>query len=169
MRELVGKNILIVEGSVVATHELQETLREAKARPIVARNVNAAFDLLQRLKIDGVIVDQALHNEAFEVCSECQERRVAYICCNAPHRLQGLSSRRDDAAHTVWRLAHIMARAKERAFGTPAAQPQRDDFDVRGKCAHRGSSADDALLPAIADTAASVEAEAARSADRRCR
>jgi DNA-binding response OmpR family regulator len=126
MRDLVGKNILIVEGSLISTHELQETLRDVKARSVVAHNVNAAIDLLQRLKNDGVIVDQGLRNEAFEMCSECQERRIPYICCNAPHRLQGLTARSDDAAHTVWRLAHVIARAKELAFSAPPEPTQRE-------------------------------------------
>jgi hypothetical protein len=114
---LLGKNILIVEGSVIATPEVQEALHQEGARAFIAHKVAAAFELLRRLRFDGAILDQGLHNEAFDLCEALQAKNIPYISCVIPHRLQSWRARKSDAEHTVWKLAHVLSRVDETASG----------------------------------------------------
>jgi DNA-binding response OmpR family regulator len=107
---LKGKKILIVKGSLIANEELQEALAQEGARPFLAHNVSHAFDLVERIRFDGVIVDHGLHNEAFDLCTELQAFDIPYIFCSAPHRLQGWQARKRDAEHAVCKLAHVLTR-----------------------------------------------------------
>jgi hypothetical protein len=107
---LIGKKILLVEGSLIASEELRDALHLAGATPFVAHNVSAAFHLVERIKFDGVILDYGLHNEAFDLCTELQAADIPYVCCQAPHRLQGWNTRKRDAEHAVWKLAHVLSR-----------------------------------------------------------
>jgi hypothetical protein len=124
---LYGKNILIVEGSLIATAELQEALHLNGGRPFLAHNLRAAFELVKRIRLDAAIIDQGLHNEAFDLCAEFHAADIPYISCKAPHRLQGWASRKRDAEHVVWKLAHVLSRvdaiAADRA---PAEEVQRE-------------------------------------------
>jgi hypothetical protein len=81
---------------------------------------------VKRIKVDGAMVDHGLHNEGFELCGELQDLRIPYICCSAPHRLQGLAARRDDADHAVWKLGSVMARAEEPVSEVAIEQLQRE-------------------------------------------
>lgn len=107
--KLSGKNILIVQGSLLAGSELRDALMRSGAIVFVTGNLISAFDLLQRIRFDGAIVDQGLHNEAFDLCTEFQAYNIPYICCNAPHRLQGLGARGRDADHAIWKLASVIS------------------------------------------------------------
>jgi hypothetical protein len=124
---LHGKNILIVEGSLIATAEVQEALINEGARPFVAHNLPAAFELVRRLRLDGAIIDHSLHNEAFDLCTELQAVDTPYISCRTPQRAQGWSARKRDAEHAAWKLGHVLSRVDEIAAGAIAAEaPQRD-------------------------------------------
>jgi hypothetical protein len=107
--KLSGKNILIVQGSLLAGSELRDAFMRSGAQVYVTGNIISAFDLLRRKRFDGAVVDQGLHNEAFDLCTEFQALYIPYICCNAPHRLQGLTARGRDADHAAWKLANIMS------------------------------------------------------------
>jgi DNA-binding NtrC family response regulator len=107
---LNGKNILIVEGSLIATAELQEALHQECARPFLAHNAAAAFELVKRIRFDAAIVDLGLHNEAFDLCTEFQAADIPYISCKGPHRMQRWGARKRDAEHAVWKLKHVLSR-----------------------------------------------------------
>jgi hypothetical protein len=107
---LTGRNVLIVEGSSVASDALNDAFNRAGARVYLTGKVITAFDLVQRVRFDGAVLDQGIHNEVFELCEELRESGIPYICCNAPHRLQGMDARRHDAEHAVWRLHSMMQR-----------------------------------------------------------
>jgi hypothetical protein len=124
---LDGKNILIVEGSTIATAEIQEALYQEGARPFLAHNVNAAFALVRRIRLDAAIIDQGLHNEAFDLCAALQAADIPYISCKAPHILQGWSARKRDAEHAAWKLGHLLSRVDAVAAGAiPTAKPGRE-------------------------------------------
>jgi hypothetical protein len=106
---LSGKTILIVQGSLLAGPELRDAFGRSGARVYLTANAINAFSLLRRVRIDGAVVDQGLHNAAFDLCSELQELKVPYICCAAPHQLQKPAARTRDANHAVWRLGDIIA------------------------------------------------------------
>ena len=111
-RNLNGKTILIVEGSLLAGAELAEAFGRAGARVYLTTNMINAFSLLRRMQFDGALIDQGLHNEAFDLYGELQELGITYICCAAPHRLQKTAGRKRDADHAVWRLdSEILAQA----------------------------------------------------------
>jgi DNA-binding response OmpR family regulator len=124
---LNGKNILIVEGSLIATAELQEALHQEGARPFLAHNLAAAFELVQRIRLDAAVIDQGLHNEAFDLCAELQAADIPYISCTAPHRLQGWMARKRDAEHAVWKLGHVLSRVDAIAADrVPAEEVQHE-------------------------------------------
>jgi CheY-like chemotaxis protein len=118
---LNGKKILVVEGSLIATEDLQEMLLQAGAAPFVAHNVSAAFHLVERIKFDGVILDHGLHNEAFDLCTELQAADIPYVSCRAPHRLQGWTTRKREAEYAVWKLGHVLSRAHAMETEMPVA------------------------------------------------
>ena len=105
---LVGKAILIVEGSLLATDNLKDALFDAGARVYSTANILNAFDLVSLTTVDGVIIDQGLHNEVFDLCEDLRAQKVPYLCASTPHRLQGVDSRRREAEHIVWRLCNRM-------------------------------------------------------------
>jgi hypothetical protein len=107
---LTGKNILILEGSLVASDALKTAFNRAGARVYITGKVITAFDMVQRVRFDGAVLDQGMHNQVFELCEELRESGIPYICCHAPHRLQGMDARRRDAEHAVWRLHSTMQR-----------------------------------------------------------
>lgn len=120
-RNLTGKTILIVQGSLLAGPELKKAFDRSGARVYLTTNVINAFSLLRRIRFDGAVVDQGLHNAAFDLCSELQDLGIPYICSAAPHRLHKPSARKQDADHTVWRLADLSSRG-------PAFQPVASDW-----------------------------------------
>jgi hypothetical protein len=103
-RDLSGKSILIVEGSLLAGAELADAFRRAGADVQLTTNIINAFNLLRREQFDGVVVDYGRHNEAFDLCSELRDRGVPYISCAAPHWLQKAAVRIRDADHAVRQL-----------------------------------------------------------------
>ena len=107
-RNLIGKAILIVQGSLLAGSELENAFGRSGARIYLTSNMISAFDLLRRIRFDGAVVDQGLHNAAFDLCSELQDLGIPYICSAAPHRLQKPAARRQDADHAVWRLGDMI-------------------------------------------------------------
>lgn len=111
--ELAGKNVLIVEGSLLSTPELKEALEEAGATAIVTANLISAFSLLERVKFDGAVIDQTLHNEAFDLCTELMSVGTPYISCNAPHRLQGASARKRAAQLAAEKLVRLLTEVDE--------------------------------------------------------
>lgn len=104
-RDLGGKTILIVEGSLLAGTELADAFHRAGADVRLTTNIINAFSLLRREQFDGAVVDQGRHNEAFDLCSELKDLAIPYICCIAPHRLQKTAVRALDADHAVRQLA----------------------------------------------------------------
>ena len=124
--DLTGKKILIVEGSLLSGTELRSALMQAGAQVNVARSVSDAFNRLKPGLPDAAIVDYALHNEAFDLCTEFQAYEVPYIHCRNPNRLQGLEARDREAEHVVWKLAHILSRAEEDAETVPLEVLQRE-------------------------------------------
>ena len=71
---LAGRNILIVQGSLIAGAELKDAFTRSKAQVYITGNLISAFHLLERKAFHGAVVDQDLHNEAFDVCAELQAR-----------------------------------------------------------------------------------------------
>jgi hypothetical protein len=119
--KLSGKNILIVQGSLIASSELRDAFTRSGAHVYVTGNLISALDLLQRKRFDGAVVDQGLHNEAFDLCDELQALNIPYISCNSPHRLQGLSARKKDSEYAVWRLANVMSSVEDlEGYNVPA-------------------------------------------------
>lgn len=114
-RDLGGKTILIVEGSLLAGTELADAFRRSGANVQLTTNIINAFNLLRREPFDGAVVDQGRHNEAFDLCSELRDLGVPYIGCVAPHRLQRASMRARDAEHVVGQLRSKILEQ----FGTP--------------------------------------------------
>jgi hypothetical protein len=108
-RNFSGKNILIVEGSLLAGAELAEAFGRSGAGVQLTANIINAFDLLRRTQFDGAVIDQGLHNEAFDLCSELRELGIPFICCAAPHRLQSVDIREREARHAVWRLDSVIS------------------------------------------------------------
>ena len=118
MGSWVGKTILIVEGSLLSGAELKETLEIAGAGVFITGNELSAFALLEKRAFDGAMIDYALHNEAFELCDELRALNIPYVCCNAPHKLQGAEARRAAARAAVDKLARITLESGEVARGS---------------------------------------------------
>jgi hypothetical protein len=123
---LTGKKILVVQGSLLAGAELKDAFDRSGARVYHTHSVINAFNLLRRIRFDGAVVDQGLHNAAFDLCSELHDLRTPYICCAAPHRLQEASARVRDADHAVWRLADIIASRADIPISGPTSIPSSD-------------------------------------------
>lgn len=123
-RYLSGKTILIIEGSLLAGEEIAEALSRCGARVHLTTNFINAFSLLRRMSFDGAVVDQGLHNEAFDLCSELRELDIPYFCCSAPHRLHTPAARKRDADQIAWRLSEIISgRTDLEAEYCPIKQP----------------------------------------------
>jgi CheY-like chemotaxis protein len=114
MKIMSGKTILVVQGSLLATAELKEALEGAGATVCETANLISAYGLLDRVKFDGAVIDQALHNEAFDLCEELRAIGTPYVCCNAPHRLQGSSARGQAAQVAAEKLARLMSEEYDR-------------------------------------------------------
>jgi hypothetical protein len=127
---LTGKKILIVQGSSLAGAELEAAFAHAGARVYLTANIISAFSLLERIRFDGAVVDQGLHNAAFELCSELQELGTPCICCATPHQLQKAAAKARDAAHGVWRIGDMIA--SKGAHGNTAEPGLAPRCEVRG-------------------------------------
>lgn len=62
-RDLGGKSILIVEGSLLAGAELADVFRRAGAHVHLTTNIINAYNLLRREAFDGAVVDQGRHTK----------------------------------------------------------------------------------------------------------
>ncbi len=118
-RDLGGKTILIVEGSLLAGAELADAFRRAGANVQLTTNIINTFNLLRRDPFDGAVVDQGRHNEAFDLCSELRDLDIG---CVAPHRLQRAAMRARDAEHVVRQL---QSKIFEHFETPPELQPSR--------------------------------------------
>jgi hypothetical protein len=107
--DISGKTILIVQGSLIVASELEQAFRKRGARVYLTGNLVSAFNLLQRIEFDGAVVDQSLHNVAYELCDELRDLGVPYICCAVPHKLAVAAARWRDAEQTVWRLSQTIS------------------------------------------------------------
>lgn len=68
--EVHGSNILIIEDNVVDAAKVNDTLREIAARIEIAGSGKAAFDLIQKIDFDMVVIDLHLRGEdALRLCS----------------------------------------------------------------------------------------------------
>ena len=142
-RDLGGKTILIVEGSLLAGAELADAFRRAGADVHLTTNIINAFNLLRREPFDGAVVDQGRHNEAFDLCSELRDLGIPYIGCVAPHRLQRAAMRARDAEHIVGQLQNKIFEQ----FETPPLvdsdrrhRRERRDFLMRDRSDERTAS-----------------------------
>jgi hypothetical protein len=125
--KLSGNSVLIVQGSLIAGLELRDAFLRSGAQVYMTGNLISALDLLRRKPFDGAVVDMGLHNEAYDICAELQALNIPYICCNLPHRLQGLSARKEDAEHAVWKLANVISSAEDlRGYSVPPDKGRRE-------------------------------------------
>lgn len=128
MTRLDGCNILLVQGSALATRELRDELTQAGARTYVTANLISAYGLLEKIRFHAAIIDHGLHNEAFDFCAELQTAGVPYLSCRAPHRLQGLEEREREAKHVVWKIHSLLAMASDApGFVHLSRRPQSGD------------------------------------------
>jgi hypothetical protein len=107
---LAGKNILIVEGLTLTSAEIREGLANEKAQAFVARDVAAAFRLLDRVRFDAVLIDHSLHNEAIDLCIELRREGIPHVSCRSPNSWQGWSARKRDAEYAVEKLRGVLGR-----------------------------------------------------------
>ena len=115
---LAGKKILIVEGLTLTSAELREVLAEDKAQAFIARGVPSAFRLLDRIRVDAVVIDHSLHNEAIDLWVELRSQGIPYVCCRAPNSWQGWSARKRDAEYAVDKLRGVLSRAPTATHAT---------------------------------------------------
>ena len=107
---LAGRKILIVEGLTLTSAEIREVLANEKAQAFVARDVAAAFRLLDRVRFDAVLIDHSLHNEAIDLCIELRSEGIPHVSCRAPNSWQGWSARKRDAEYAVEKLRGVLSR-----------------------------------------------------------
>ena len=107
---LAGKKILIVEGLTLTSAEIREVLANEKAQAFVARDVAAAFRLLDRIRFDAALIDHSLHNEAIDLCIELRSEGIPHVSCRAPNSWQGRSARKRDAEYAVEKLRGVLSR-----------------------------------------------------------
>jgi DNA-binding response OmpR family regulator len=100
-KELVGKKILVVKGSLLSMSELDTALKEQGAAVQLASNIISAFAVLEHRRFDGAILDKGLHNEAFDLCAELRELEVPHILSDKPHELQKAGARRRATTEVV--------------------------------------------------------------------
>lgn len=120
---LGGRAILVVQGSLLAGDELAHAFEQHGARVHLTGTCINAFDILRRMQFDGAVIDQGLHNAAFDLCYELRDLSVPHICSAVPHRLHKRSAQRRDAIKTVWRMADAMSK-EEQLRDTCAAIPR---------------------------------------------
>lgn len=153
-KDLLGKTILVVKGSLLATDELETALKEQGAHVQTASNIISAFALVERRRLDGVVLDKGLHNAAFELCAELQERNVPYVMSDKPRELQTRGARRRVANEVVEELIVTMgtkgdAGASERGNRisdgvrqpSPKANPPADLSAIDTRCNGAGCHA----------------------------
>jgi hypothetical protein len=130
MKNLAGKNVLIVQGSMLDGHRLTAAFKRAGSTPYLTANMISAYELLRRIRFGGAVLDSGLHNEAYDLCTELQAFDTPYICCQAPHRLQGPILRNREAENAVRRLSHLLAGPEDLLEGLPMSAPGRGSGDV---------------------------------------
>ena len=73
---------------------------------------------IERQTFDGAVIDNGLHNQGFDLCTELRSLDVPYITCNAPHELQKPSAKKRDAKKVVASL--MTAMRAQRCFAAPS-------------------------------------------------
>lgn len=106
---LLGKKILIVQGSLLSARELEAALFKEGAKVQTVTNMISAFWVIERHTFDGAVIDKGLYNQAFDLCTELQALDVPYIACGAPHDLQKLSAKKRDTQQVVATLMNKMS------------------------------------------------------------
>jgi hypothetical protein len=107
---LNGKKVLIVEGLTLSSQDIREALAAQGAHVFVAREVAAAFRLLDRIRFDAVVIDHSLHNEAVDLCIELRTESIPYVSCRAPNSWQGWSVRKREAEAVARKLENVFSR-----------------------------------------------------------
>ena len=102
---LSGKKVLILQGSLLQTQPLEAALADMGAKAVTSTNLISAFSLIERETFDGAVIDQGLHNEAFDLCAELKSLDVPYVLAQAPHELQKPAAQRSAA----WDIAKMLA------------------------------------------------------------
>ena len=118
---LAGKKILIVEGLTLTSAEIREVLAEEKAQALIAHGVAAAFRLLERIRVDAVVIDHSLHNEAIDLWVELRSAGIPYVSCRAPNSWQSWSARKRDAEYAVDKLRGVLSHAPTHATASHAS------------------------------------------------
>ena len=108
MKKMAGTNVLIVQGSMLDGYRLSAAFKRAGKTPYLTANLISAYELMRRVRFDGAVIDSGLHNEAYDLCTELQAFDTPYICCQAPHRLQGPILRNREAESAVRRLSLLL-------------------------------------------------------------
>lgn len=103
------KTVLIVQGSLLSGVDIEAALKAAGAQVYVTGNVISAFNLLRRHWFDGAVIDQGLHNAAFDLCDELSDLGIPYVCCSEPHQLQSASVRQGMTKRTMLRLYEVIS------------------------------------------------------------
>ena len=105
---LIGKSILVVQGSLLSVGELEAALVKEGAKVQTVTNVISAFWMIERQPFDGAVIDKGLHNEVMGLCADLQSLNVPYIIYDAPHDLQKPSAQRRDAKISMGSLMKAM-------------------------------------------------------------
>jgi hypothetical protein len=114
MREnFSDKTVLVVQGSLLSGVDIETAFKAVGARVYLTGNVISAFNLLRRIRFDGAVIDQGLHNANFDLCSELRDFGVPYVCCSEPHQLQSASVRLGMAKRTILRLDEVISNRVE--------------------------------------------------------
>jgi hypothetical protein len=106
--KLRGQKILVVTGSLLSAPELRQECARHGAVVYVSANVISVFELLRQHNFAGAVLDQSLHNEVFDLCTELQANNVPYVWSRDPQRSAPVGSRQDKARATVKRLLEEM-------------------------------------------------------------
>jgi hypothetical protein len=115
---IAGKKILIVEGLTLTSAEIREVLAKERAQAFIAHGVATAFRLLERIRVDAVIIDHSLHNEAIDLWVELRSQGIPYVSCREPNTWQSWSARKRDAEYAVDKLRGVLSRAPTATHAT---------------------------------------------------
>jgi hypothetical protein len=122
--KLKDKRILVVTGSLLAAEELHRKLAGHGARVFMSGNLVSVYELLRRHTFSAAVLDQSLHNEAYDLCTELEAFDVPYVWSREPERLADPATRQHQASHTVTRLVHAIGsmRGSRRDVGSKLEQ-----------------------------------------------
>jgi hypothetical protein len=104
----------VVTGSLLSATELRQEFARHGAVVYVSANLISVFELLRQHDFAGAVLDQSLHNEAFDVCTELRASNVPFVWSREPQRSAPPTIRQDKARATVARLL-------EESVGAPSS------------------------------------------------